>query len=523
MATNANGVTMDVKFFGAKGDGVTDDSDAFIRAIAALEAAVVVNPAQAALAGDSNRRGRMTLIIPEGCYVITKPEALMRGSYSTRTVGFTVLGAGRSLTQIYYKNSQVNRYLLSNNDAWLSVIFSNIEFTSNNVNNNFMLSNSRGGAQNYLFEKCSWNGSWNYLFHLIGTNNNSEMTWFHCNFNQLIKKVIYVPTTNGSDQFVNYNFLACNYEVSEGDYLHFEKGGNINIWGGSVIHFGANAGTFFRLYGNSHNYGTQRFQCSGVRFEHRNTNSKLIDCKWNDGAVSFIGCDMSTSAFMVPATAVNSTFTSANQKMPSIKFDNCMLMGKHEYIYNVNSWNFPHNVIYENCEFVQVLNAVDFIKYTSISGNIGGQPQIKFSNCRGQNANATTVFFDTDLGGKNVNRAQLTKKVISIKDANGNLPRAGGSETFLLPPGALILNVKFLSPAGAVSSGAAADYRVQTSEPTPTVIASVNVTPARNGFNVSRDVLFQCNTEQRRQLKLVAGANVDQLNNNAYCLIEYVS
>ncbi|MBP1993965.1 glycosyl hydrolase family 28-related protein [Paenibacillus eucommiae] len=520
MADDIN--VIDVKSYGAKGDGVTDDSDAFIKAIAAIEKAAAVNPAQAALAGDNNRRGRMKLEIPIGCYVITKPEVFMRSTYRTRTVGFAVSGAGRGLTQIYYKNTRPNMYLLYNNDAWLSIVFSDIEFTSSNGNNNFMLSVSSGGAQNYVFERCSWNGYWNYIFHLNGSDNNSEMTWFHCNFNGVINKGVYVPSVNASDQFLNYNFFACNFEVSEGDFLHFEKGGNINIWGGSLIHYGENAGTFFRLYVNPHSYGVQRFLCVGARFEHRNATSKLINCEWNDGAVSFINCDMSSASYMVSPKNVNSLFTSGNQKMPSIKFDNCMLMGRHEFRYNVNSWNSPHNVIYENCEFSQAQGASDFIQYTNLSGNAGGQPQIKFSNCRSQGADATSVFFDTDYGFNKNNRAQLTKKLVSIKNADGNFPRAGGSETFYLPLGAIVMNIKLLSPAGSVSSSSAADYKVQTSEAVPTILASVSGTPAKNGFNVNQDLYFVCDTASKRQLKLVAGARVDQFNSNAYCLVEYI-
>lgn len=521
MTTDTNGKVMNVKYYGAKGDGVTDDSDAFIKCLAAIENAIVANPAQKVV-GDANRRGRMIMEVPEGCYVITKPEALMRSSYTMRTVGFEIKGSSRGITQIYYKNTAVNRYLLYNNDAWLHVTFRDIEFTSNNSNNNFMRSTSSGGSQNYTFERCTWDGSWNYVLHLTGLDNNSEISWYHCNYYGTIKKGVYVPAVNGSDQFLNYNFFACNFEVGEGDFLHFEKGGNISVWGGSMIHSGANGGTFFRLYGNAHSYGVQRFLCIGTRFELRNVNSNLIDCVWNEGAVSFINCDMSSSTYLVPATNINSSFTSSNQKMPSIKFDNCMLMGKHEYIYNVNSWNFPHNVTYQNCEFTQAMSAADFIKFTGISTNVGGQPVIKFNNCRSLNANAANLFFDSDLGFKSSNRTQLTRKVVSIKDPSGNFPRAGGAETFNLPLGAVVLSIRLLSLAGSVTSRAPADYKVQTTESTPTVLASVISTPARNGFNLNKDVFFVCDTAQKSQLKLIAGAAVDQFNGNAYCLIEYI-
>ena len=72
--------------------------------------------------------------------------------------------------------------------------------------------------------------------------------------------------------------------------------------------------------------------CIGVRFEHRNANSRLIECEWNDGTVSFISCDMSSQAYQLKP-AVNAVFRSVNQKMPSIKFQECTLMGRHTYQY----------------------------------------------------------------------------------------------------------------------------------------------------------------------------------------------
>jgi hypothetical protein len=511
--------------FGADPTGTKDSTEAFLRALAWVESSAAANPAASAV-GDTNRRGRAKLYIPEGSYYIAKPEALMRRSYKSRTVGLHIQGAGRGLTQIIYGNAAPDRYLLYNNDAWMFLTIADIEFVSTNPVNNFMYSYSEGGAQNCTFERCLWNGTWNEIFRLEGTNTNSEMTWYHCGIAGRVNKAVYVPGTGGSDQFLNYNFFACQFEVSEGDYLVFEKGGNINVWGGSLIHRDkSRGGTFFKLLNGSHSGGVQRFLCIGARFEHRNADSKLIECEWNDGTVSFINCDMSSQAFRLQP-AVNAIFRSKNQKMPSIKFQECALMGRHAYSFLNTSWRYPHNVVYENCEFAHGMNAADFIVYLNEDEtnrqNIGGQPLIVFRNCRSLSGTAETAFFDSDHGFRQNNRALLTKKLISIKGATGAFPARGGAETFRLPSGAIILSVSFLCRAGAFNGSGSVEYWIETSETVPTRIATVRAASQAQGFQQRVETFFECDTEERSLLKLRAGADVKQPNPAALCLIEYV-
>ncbi|MCD9023652.1 glycoside hydrolase family 55 protein [Cohnella silvisoli] len=511
--------------FGADPTGKSDSSEAFIRALTHIEQSAASNPAHETL-GNDTARGRVKLYVPEGCYLLSKPEALMRHSYHSKTLGLVIQGAGRGLTQIYYRNSKAGEYLLYNKDTWLFISISDIEFISDDVNNNFMYSYSEGSAQNYTFERCMWSGSWNYVFHLEGTNTNSEMTWFHCNFSGVIRAGIYVPADGGSDQFLNYNFYSCQFEVEEGNYLVFEKGGNINIWGGSIIHYDRDkGGTFFKLMNGGHFGGVERFLCIGARFEHRNKNSKLIECEWNDGAVSFISCDMSSQAFQL-APAIHATFRSINQKMPSITFQSCVLMGKHEFRYLSRSWESPHNIVYESCEFAHGLMADEFIVYTNDESSLpdykGGRPQVIFRNCRSIHATHETGFYDSDLGFQSNNRAVLTKKLISIRNAFGALPHNGEAESFQLPLGAIILNVKFIGKPDAVTSEAAADYWIETSEQVPARIAAVYAEQASRGFQANIDPVFECNTDAKRKLRLCSGSKVDEPNGGAYCLIEYI-
>lgn len=539
---------IDVKWFGAKGDG-SDDSDAFIATLRFAESMV------------KNHRGKVKIIVPAGFYTISKPEALMGGSYTNSVMGLVIQGAGRGVTQISYTNqSATGNYLLYNNDAWMHIHISDIEFTGNSTNAIFMYSYAVGSAQNYTFERCVWNGTWKNVFQLEGGNLNSEMSWFHCNFNGSMENAIYVPystnntvepnsmaiRSNGSDQFLNYNLFACQFEVTKGNYLNFQYGGNINVWGGSLIHIGTGTdasglatglgGTFFKLgktnylHNNSydnpdpgHAGGAIRFLCIGPRVEHRVQTSKLIECNWYDGSISFISIDNAAMDFTVPSY-VNALFDVSNGT-PTVKFDGCRLAGKHSYLVNYGSYNHNNNkVMYENTRFTQAPKAGDFITLVdNTSGNaLGGRPPITFRNCTGSDGSSSDAFFDTDQGYMTANRSLVTSKLAAIRNAGGKLPSAGKVELFDLPLNALIVNVTFFSPSGAVSSTNTAAYTIQTSEKVPSVIASLSSPNMSLGFKQKTSTLFLCDTEEKCSLQLVPGSSVNVENPKGIILVEYI-
>lgn len=511
------------KNYGAVGNGTTNDSAAFVAMYAAVIARVVNNQ-NAGVIGDTNRRGRVIIDIPPGNYRISSPEALIPSTYTTRTLGLTIRGEAAGVTQITYDNATAGKYLVYNNDAWLFLRMENIEFTSTNVNNNFMLSYSTGGAQNYRFSDCMWNGLWNRIFDLQGNNNNSEFAWYTCNFNGTVKTVLFTDE-NGSDQFLNYNFYACNYEVSEGSFIDMQTGGNIALYGGSFIHYGENAGTFFKLYGESHAYGVQRFLCVGVRFEHRNTNSILIDTEWPFGSIQFINCDNSGSIHFVPSY-VNAIFYADNASGAAVKFDGCVLMGQHQYWYGNDAWKHPNIATYDNCELMQESTAETFVNYRTSGGNDGAKPVVRFRACRFVGGTELDGLVDKSVGALASNRGELSLRYVSIKTAQGRLPSANGTETFILPPGAIIVGAYLYWRNGASTSGSTTwNFTLRTSETTPTVIvtaASTGTTLLRDGFNVENERFFVCDTLQKRTLVLAANTGVDQNTPDAHCIVKFL-
>ena len=98
-ATTVNGfiiskdsLLISVKQFGAVGDGVTDDTAAFVAARNAWKAAIRTNPAPSS---DGNKLGGYPAIcVPPGSYLIKTAGAMLDSSFTTRTVGMKWMGTG---------------------------------------------------------------------------------------------------------------------------------------------------------------------------------------------------------------------------------------------------------------------------------------------------------------------------------------------------------------------------------------------------------------------------------------------
>ena len=482
---------------------------------------------------DGNDKGKVNIIIPAGNYYIADTDVL--SNFTKRMSGLKISGAGREVTAIYFLPTKSNQYLFNNNDKILNIHFEDIIFFGNtSLNTNFMLSTSHGGAQNYTFNRCSF-VNFDKVIDLQGTNNNSEFTFNHCGFYGTIKDgVLFVGeigTSRASDQFLNYNFFACQFEVQSGNFINMKYGGNINVYGGSFIHIdsdgdNAQGGTFFNLRTNSHSYGVCRLFVVGTRFEFRNRNSKLINCEWNTGNIEFLNCDM--DSYSQIASSVNWEVAKfwGYDSFPVIKFDNCSLLGKHHYQYNPQGAKYFNSIVYESCMHSLLANIEDLFIYSTEPNNnfynYGARPAIKIRDFKVHPSKI--AVFDTNLNGTTHGRAILEKTILSIKSNEGSLPYGGRMEMVKLPPGAIITKVMLYCPKNAVTSGNIAKFTLATNEKSPMVLADTSPLNSRyaNGFNVQNDVWFVCDTEEKRTLILKDNGNVDQTTVKGLCLIEYI-
>jgi hypothetical protein len=523
---------LDPRNDGAKADGTTNDGAAFQAMYDRVAAGRYTNATLS-----SNGTGSKVIEIPAGVYLITDANAFMRDVSIARTQGLTIRGAGRGITNIIFSPGSADQYLLDNNDDWLHLTFEDISFVSTVSTASFMKSTSSGGAQSYVFNRCNWSGTWKYGVDLQGSNSNSEMTWFHCSIAGNWTAFLYSASSGTSDQFLNYNFYACQSDMATGNYIDMAKGGNINVWGGSLTHGGngtqssSSAQCFFRLRGGDHASGVQRLLVIGARVEHKHENSQLINCEWKTGNVSFIGCDTESlqSLLTTPTNVVQAEFGGSGDTMPVISFDGCSLMGKHKYTFGANEHQYRRNVRYVNCSISIYATAAEFITYTdNSSGNLGSTTPIEFVNCRSVIGGSSVSYknmFDCTIGWQSSRNAVVQKRQVSVKRSGGQLPYNGDpTVNVTLPLNAVITRVYSWKPAGGASSSTNFTYTLTDADGLQLAQAVGDGSTAWSaGYSWdSGNLRIPLTTNNKRTLTLTA-ANIANAQGDNYFIIEYIA
>lgn len=458
------GTGLNVKDFGAIGDGVTDDSAAFSACSAALIATQGASPWETL----SNFTSRAVMYVPPGEYLITQPGALLDVQTGSRVNGFQVVGAGKFVTRIRFNPAdpgpEGSAYLVRINDRLKFASFSGISFACTVGNASFMHSISSGGSDGHMFRECSWEGSWRYAFHLTGTNTNSEFSWEKCLWFGDYAAVLYIPDAagGGSDQFLDYDFRECGATLATGNLVDVALGGNINVWGGSysLDGDGSTAQKLLALRGGDHSSGVCRVLVTGARLELKHDLAQAIYCEWKAGNVAFHSVDMGAMTYLLPATNVTAEFAQPAGPGPNVVFDSCSLPGQHKYHVTNASVGYARRIAYVNSDIYQWPHAGDFVALTADETiiNRGAYPPIIFENCRTALANSFKYPVDCVLNWQSNNMGQSRERVLSFQTPYG-APASNETAEVVLPYGAVITKVVFDRPsAGSGYSGTSWSY-----------------------------------------------------------------
>lgn len=274
-------------------------------------------------------------------------EIHLAGSYSVsdtimpptagRAQGLTIRGTGKRSTEIVMTGAMP---LLVNADRWMGVRWHDVSFRSTNPAASFLYSTSTGGAQDWTFTNCEWRGTWRYGIGLDGpdkSNCNSEWVFNGCHINGSYEIAWLwsgmTPSISQQDQFLNFSLRDCKVEYDSGDALRFDKGGSIDVSGGSWIIKGKRGdgkpSRFFHFPTGSHYNSVQSLLVQGVRFEPRDPANMVIESHWK-GMIQFIGC-------MDDAWA-HQTYAAADDYAPhrytnpgGVRYQGCQLTGRHRY------------------------------------------------------------------------------------------------------------------------------------------------------------------------------------------------
>jgi hypothetical protein len=523
------GADVNVKDYGAVGDGIANDTAAFQAAMAAIEAHMLA-PASGQTIGFSTPTAR--LFIPAGKYLITSPAVLL-SSGTVRGAGLVIEGQGNFATTIIFQPSgAVPVYLVDMNDAsntvgWAWTTFRNLGFLGKNAYANFWRSRSGGTIQSIAFEFVVFDNI-PVGFTLVGTDTNSEWTFKNVTIVGTCTTFLYIPVADTSDQFLNFWFENIVFHTPGGCFIDAAKGGAFMINSGSFIHINPPSfNYFFKLRGTYHADATATFFARALRIEHRTNLSGLMYSEWENGEITFDDVDDGVFAFIVGA--YETCRFNLGLSSPSIAFRSCGFQGYHTYGIGANAYKQQGQIVYDSCYFPQQYDPIGFVQFVINGGhtNIGGYPCVDFRSCRNKGAetDAQPNFFLNDHM-RNWNRSmrgQTSKRVVSFKNIYSQSPYNDDALEVILPPFSLLVKASLYAPAGAFAStsGGTFEIRLKKSPYTPIVIATVTVANLSLGFAVNFDLNQFVNTDpEERSVKLVP-VGISASAYNFFATVEY--
>lgn len=385
---------VNVRDHGARGDGSTDDSDAIRAAVAE------------AISGRVSGAAQKEVYFPPGNYRITKQDTLM-WSPTTGTAdqifGLRFRGGGPRVTTIKFDTTFATTSDPRRNNLITAAVrlryttFQDMSFSSTNPNNRFAYYWSRdnrdtnyhypefghGQNQYFVYRNVEWRGKWDRVIGLDGdqvANNNSEHHFILCSTDTVseytdafLRSGITDPSTNyQQNQFLNYFVLSCNFALAGGDFFRFDRGGSINVYGGSWSMVGTKPARYFYMPLSNGEMSATRLNVNGVRFEPKNSpDQKVIDCNWNNGTVSFTSCSDMGSVQVAGAAANNyHRYAATAGRLPIVRYQDCILAG-HHLVDAAGTALTNGKMIYEGCRFYHTSQAVSttsgaaFLRYAS--------------------------------------------------------------------------------------------------------------------------------------------------------------
>jgi hypothetical protein len=473
-------IRLNVKDFGARGDGTTDDSSAIYTAFQTLlneEMRFPPSITGSYIPPYPTARPDVRFYFPSGDYLIRQPNLLMN-NFSTKGAGLIMEGDGQEATTIYFCPS-ASSYLINIDDigdtkGWLHCTFRDMSFQGNSSYANFWQSRSNGSIQGMKFDNISWNGFDN-VFSLIGTDTNSEWSWKNCRCTGKINKFLYIPDVSGSDQFLNFWWSDFIFHTDNGTIVDASKGGCFMFDSGSWIHTAATSAAyisgaptegyfFLKLNDIGHASSTMNCFVRSTRVEHRSIYSKLIYSEWNSGAISFENCSMDALVWAI--SAFSTAFIRIPYSCPNIAFRSCSIHGYHSYQYTVQSYKGNPCIEYDNCYFASLEDPKDFVETIPdpiTSANFGGEPVISFKKCRLSNYEAGIpglYVCDYNRNWHQKRNGIGERKIVHITDAYNTSPDAGAYSDVILPPNSVVTKIIQTCPAGALTAFTEGGYEV---------------------------------------------------------------
>ena len=509
---------VNVKDFGAFGDGVTDDSAAIKRAIEYMCSKAKFE------SGNSGWKSYLpTLYFPHGRYLVTEKGTLNCAGGNLR--GYNIKGAGYLNSEILYtydsNNDSDGGYLLVNGDNnWFG--FSYIEDLSirGNGNNNFWKIKSQAGSpQANRFRRVGFFNLNNCITVSFGTNNyNADLFRFDSCRASDINGWVFGVDSNKNSQSIVHTFNDCDFESINGHIIHLKSGGTIEVRGGSwIMTKTGRAFHFDDITGAGIGPTNKMVNVYGTKFEYQyySTIDEKIDYYplfYNNSRMilNFVGCNF--NQFSYKGTGEKSFYGYIGE-VGEVSFKNSCIPDCFQIKVDPNlstSTDNKSTVVFSKCELSDNLDKI-VIQQNSNTYQGGNYAVVISEDTK------SSECIDTQLNQLYGNRPFATKKKMKIFTQNSNpvtsLPaKQASSEAdkimiVYLPIGAIITDVKLYF----TTIGDGGTHTVSVKD------AQDNVIVEGSHIGSSADAVFSSNnlfriikTENDRILKIVGtGVNAN--------------
>lgn len=156
--------------------------------------------------------GGVNVNVTNGHFTVATSGCIIPASYTTKGMGYNLVGQGHGNTVISFLPTTGSRVLFDNNALMLCNI-SGITFHSNSIKNKFWRCNATRAQQRFNFSGCWWTGQWGMGFLLYGSNNNSEYQFdLQCGVSGTMLNFLHTPgLSSDEDQHVNHIFTGFRF------------------------------------------------------------------------------------------------------------------------------------------------------------------------------------------------------------------------------------------------------------------------------------------------------------------------
>lgn len=490
---------VNVKDYGAVGDGVTDDSQAIKNAI------VYMCSFAEQCSSDLGWKSYMpTLYFPHGKYLVAQKGTL--NCVGTALQGYNIKGAGYLNTEILYTYDSASDpdggYLLVNgDDNWFAFSYmEDITFRGNGTNNIWQIKSRDGCPQANRFRRVGFYNVNRCVTVSFGTYNYcADLFRFEsCKASQ-INGWVFGAETNQNSQTVVHTFRDCDFEDINGYGIYLKSGGTIEVRGGSwIMGQTGRAFHFDDTSGAGIGVTNRNISIYGTKFEYQyydtsDTNLDYYPLFYNDSrmVIYFHGCNFAQFSYAGNSNIANYGYLGI---MGTVFFKDCHIPA----CFGIKT-NPTLSVGMDNVDQKPIVKFTDCILYnpldkivSQVSSNYyqgGAYTDAIAEGCYSTNTTGN-VHVNTQLNQTFGNRTVPTgKKMVILTNGTNpitSLPCDGAYFSYKIPQGAIITTITIYFRYAANGDS----FTVKVTNPSGDVLATATHTPNTGAKAYTTDVFI---------------------------------